>query len=32
MDPKQRVAITIDFSAVAGSKIGELAAKFDVVL
>ena len=31
-DPKQREAITIDFAAVPDSKIGELAAKFDVVL
>jgi protocatechuate 3,4-dioxygenase beta subunit len=31
-DPKQREAITVDFAAVAGSRIGELAARFDVVL
>lgn len=31
-DPKQREAITIDFAAVPGSTLGELAAKFDVVL
>jgi len=31
-DPKQREAITVDFAAIPDSKIGELAAKFDVVL
>ena len=31
-DAKQRDSVTIDFAKVKGSKIGELAAKFDVVL
>jgi protocatechuate 3,4-dioxygenase, beta subunit len=31
-DPKAREAVTIDFSPVQGSRIGELAAKFDLVL
>jgi protocatechuate 3,4-dioxygenase, beta subunit len=31
-DPKARQAVTIDFAPVAGSRIGELVAKFDVVL
>jgi protocatechuate 3,4-dioxygenase beta subunit len=31
-DPKQRAAITVDFAPVKGSRIGELAARFDVVL
>lgn len=31
-DPKAREAVTIDFSPVKGSRVGELAAKFDVVL
>jgi protocatechuate 3,4-dioxygenase beta subunit len=31
-DPKAREAVTIDFSPVAGSRVGELLAKFDVVL
>ncbi len=31
-DPKQREAVSIDFSPLKGSKIGELTAKFDVVL
>jgi protocatechuate 3,4-dioxygenase, beta subunit len=31
-DPKAREAITIDFAPVPGSRIGELAARFDIVL
>lgn len=31
-DPKQRESVAIEFAKVKGSKIGELAAKFDVVL
>jgi protocatechuate 3,4-dioxygenase beta subunit len=31
-DPKARESITVDFQPIKGSKIGELAAKFDVVL
>ncbi len=31
-DPEQRAAVTVDFAPVKGSKIGELAARFDVVL
>jgi protocatechuate 3,4-dioxygenase beta subunit len=31
-DEKQRAAITVDFTPVKGSKIGELAAKFDLVM
>ena len=31
-DPKQRAAVTVDFAPLKGSRIGELAAKFDVVL
>jgi protocatechuate 3,4-dioxygenase beta subunit len=31
-DPKARDSITVDFAPLKGSKIGELAAKFDVVL
>jgi protocatechuate 3,4-dioxygenase beta subunit len=31
-DAKQRAAITVDFSPVKGSRIGELATRFDIVL
>jgi protocatechuate 3,4-dioxygenase beta subunit len=31
-DPKARESVTIDFTPIVGSRIGELAAKFDVVL
>jgi protocatechuate 3,4-dioxygenase beta subunit len=31
-DPKAREAITVDFAAIKGSRIGELAARFDIVL
>jgi protocatechuate 3,4-dioxygenase beta subunit len=31
-DPKGRAAVTVDFSPLPGSQIGELAAKFDIVL
>jgi protocatechuate 3,4-dioxygenase beta subunit len=31
-DPKARAAVTVDFAAVKESRIGELAAKFDIVL
>ena len=31
-DPKARESVTIDFTPLAGSRIGELAARFDVVL
>ncbi len=31
-DPKQRDNVTVDFAPLAGSKAGELAAKFDVVM
>jgi protocatechuate 3,4-dioxygenase beta subunit len=31
-DPKQREAVTIDFAPLAGSKIGELTARFDIVM
>ncbi len=31
-DPKARDAVTVDFTPIAGSRIGELAANFDVVL
>jgi protocatechuate 3,4-dioxygenase, beta subunit len=31
-DPKARDSVTIDFTPIPGSRIGELAAKFDVVL
>jgi protocatechuate 3,4-dioxygenase, beta subunit len=31
-DDRQRAAITVDFTPVKGSKIGELAARFDVVM
>jgi protocatechuate 3,4-dioxygenase beta subunit len=31
-DPKQRAAIEVDFTPVKGSRIGELAARFDIVL
>lgn len=31
-DPRAREAVTIDFAPVEGSKIGELAAKFDLVM
>lgn len=31
-DPKQRAALTVPFVPVPGSKIGELAARFDIVL
>lgn len=31
-DEKQRAAITVDFEKVKGSKIGELSAKFDLIL
>jgi len=30
-DPKARAAVTIDFAPIKGSKIGELAARFDIV-
>jgi protocatechuate 3,4-dioxygenase beta subunit len=31
-DPKQRESVTIDFAPLKGSKLGELAARFDVIL
>ena len=31
-DDKQRAAVTIDFAPVSGSKVGELAARFDIVM
>jgi len=31
-DPKARAAVTVDFAPVAGTRIGELAARFDIVL
>jgi len=31
-DPRARESVTIDFAPIKGSKIGELAAKFDVIL
>src|SRR6188508_1998635 len=31
-DPKQRAAVTVDFTPVKGSRIGELAAHFDLVM
>ena len=31
-DPKARESVTVDFAALKGSKIGELAARFDVVM
>ena len=31
-DPKQRESVIVDFAKVEGSKIGELAAKFDIVM
>jgi protocatechuate 3,4-dioxygenase beta subunit len=31
-DPKARAAITVDFAPVKGSRIGEVAARFDIVL
>jgi protocatechuate 3,4-dioxygenase beta subunit len=31
-DPKARESVTVDFAPLKGSKIGELAAKFDIVL
>jgi protocatechuate 3,4-dioxygenase beta subunit len=31
-DPKQRESVTIDFAPLKASKIGELSARFDVVL
>ena len=31
-DPKARSSVTIDFATLKDSKIGELAAKFDIVL
>ena len=31
-DPKAREAITVDFAAIPGSRIGELAARFDLVM
>ena len=31
-DPKARESITIDFAPLKGSRIGELAARFDIVL
>lgn len=31
-DPKQRDAVTVDFAPIKESKLGELAAKFDIVL
>jgi protocatechuate 3,4-dioxygenase, beta subunit len=31
-DPKARESVTVDFAPIAGSRIGELAARFDVVL
>ena len=31
-DPKARAAVTIDFAPIKGSKVGELAARFDIVM
>ena len=31
-DPKARESVTVDFAPIAGSRIGELAARFDVIL
>ena len=31
-DPKARKSVTIDFAPLEGSRIGELAARFDIVL
>jgi len=31
-DPKARASVTVDFAAVKGSRIGELAARFDIVM
>ena len=31
-DPRQRENVTVDFAALAGSKLGELAAKWDIVM
>lgn len=31
-DPKQRAAVTVDFAPAKGSRAGELAAKFDIVM
>ena len=31
-DPKQRESVTIDFAPLKGSKVGELAARFDLIL
>jgi protocatechuate 3,4-dioxygenase beta subunit len=31
-DPKARAAVTVDFTPVKGSRIGEVAARFDIVL
>ena len=31
-DPKARQAVTVDFTSISGSRIGELAAKFDIVM
>ncbi len=31
-DPKARAAVTVDFAPVNGSRVGELAARFDIVL
>ncbi len=30
-DPAARASVTVDFTPVAGSRIGELAARFDIV-
>ena len=31
-DPRQRAAVTVDFAPITGSRTGELAAKFDIVM
>jgi protocatechuate 3,4-dioxygenase beta subunit len=31
-DPKARAAVTVDFTPIPGSRAGELAAKFDIVM
>ena len=31
-DPKAREAVTVDFAPIHGSRVGELAARFDIVL
>jgi protocatechuate 3,4-dioxygenase beta subunit len=31
-DPKAREAVTIDFAPLEGSRIGELTARFDIIL